>query len=878
MEKAKKLLSIICVLSVMLSACTVCLSTLGSAVSLGGAIDIEGDNDGSEVEIDYDDFELPGDGNNNVWVNMHINGETRLTVGTVGTTLPEIPTVNNEKGMGWKSASGAWITTVPESTDEDRNVHIYAVYPTKEYDFEKGMGDIFMPGGNRLGSFELSAVSDPLESGRGTVLKINPTSKNGSTAQIPLSYVSGFGNTEGFKLNDDSEYTITMDVYLAENYFVSGNNSWNFYYSAYEGVGNAGNKTSGSYFAKSEQDKYLATNTEDDHHWATVTHTFTASIANGRDYLIITWNFGDSESNDKLSVVYVDNIKIVETGEAVYPFINSTVNLDLMGGALNGSKKLTAEYNSKVMLPTPEKSGYVFAGWTKNQAIAAGTASNDQYNMDAEYAPQTVVLAKGRTMDFYAIWAPNSVTYTFGSPDNTVFNNALTTTERLTTGEGGTGSGGTVSTYLSLEDCDGDGGYELKTNVGDGRYPSVFKANLATYDGTNNNYYCLREGVTYRVTINVKVAELNNSSAKIGVTRCYRTGFGQVNPEGSNQRDYLNVASFKETTDGFVTVSKEFTVFGMFNTSYSGQPGDGGLYGAFSYKDGLAFVGYSGVTYVKSITVEALSYNEPTLSIIGDGTVDVDYINKKVTVSPASGYKLAAGGITMTYNYHGFDTEKYGKYSATEEQIAHLTEAYEAKKKVFINDSVSTDTDDTFLYTDKLDMCPSGIKFTVEFVPDSEMSTAVIARSVRTDKTLSNGLYRTAGLRFRARVANDDRITEVGFIAVPSAKLIGDTKLEFLEDGSLSCRAAATAVAYKKADGTNVLYSAGAEYKDYQLIITGLSTENGERSLKDTEFTVVSYVKYDDGGTVKYRYSEHFSASWNDVWNSYSDEIKNQYQ
>lgn len=883
MKKLRKLMSIICVVSLILSLVAVGFGSMVSAYT-NGSIAFPDEEGKPEVEIDCSDLALPGEDSDNVWLCMHLDNGFNETVKEIisfpGNNLPKIPTGNNENGMYWLSADGEIITTVPDTVNENYEVHIYAVYPTKTYDFSKGMDDIFLPNGYPLGSSSRSIVNDPLGTGRGSVLKISTTVATGSTAQIPLSTVSGIGNNGGFKLNNGSTYTITMDVYQSENNTNGGNNNWNFYYSALEGVGNSGNKTAGSSFVQSEVEKFQATNEEGNHHWATITHTFTADVPKGRDYLLLTWSFGGSVSKDLASTIYVDNIKIVETGDAVDPYITPVIMLDAMGGTLSSESVIEASYNELVELPVPTKNDYLFAGWTINKSIAAGTAANNTTNMVAAYAPTMSVVAKGRTMTLYAIWAPKLVTYTFGTVNEEkdkkidfAFNKDVTTEERTT-------ATGTVSTFISLEDCDEDGDYELKTNVNKDREANVFKANLAKsdIDGTKNDYYILRENVTYRVTMKVKVAELKNNLAKVGVTRCYRDGFGQVNPEGSNKRDYLLVGEFTEVTNSFVTVSKEFTTFGMFNTSYSGNPNEKSLGGAYAYKDGLAFLGFSGVTYIDYITVEALSYNEPkTLEIIGEGTVDVDYENKTVTVKPATGYKLSANSIEIKYNYHGYDYATYKTYDATPEQIDHVTAAYNKTDKVFAIVSNSADGSVTYSYNMKLDVPPCGLTFIVNIIKEDEISSAVIAKSVRTEKVLASGDYRSAGLRFRSRVLKDDRITEIGFIAIPTDKLFGYDTLEFLPDGKLNYNSAASAVAYSKEKGINALYNESESFLEYQLIITGLTIESGERDLRGTSFTVVSYIKYDDNGTTKYQYSASMAASWNTVWNSYSQEIRDKF-
>ena len=71
MKKLRKITSILCVISLLLSLCAVGVSSYISAAVVDPNIDLDTDNDKPEVEIDYGDFGIPGEDNDNIWLNVH---------------------------------------------------------------------------------------------------------------------------------------------------------------------------------------------------------------------------------------------------------------------------------------------------------------------------------------------------------------------------------------------------------------------------------------------------------------------------------------------------------------------------------------------------------------------------------------------------------------------------------------------------------------------------------------------------------------------------------------------------------------------------------------------------------------------------------------
>lgn len=144
-------------------------------------------------------------------------------------------------------------------------------------------------------------------------------------------------------------------------------------------------------------------------------------------------------------------------------------------------------------------------------------------------------------------------------------------------------------------------------------------------------------------------------------------------------------------------------------------------------------------------------------------------------------------------------------------------------------------------------------------VPDQNKGTPKF--SIRTEKAAeSEGeTYRSAGLRFRATVDSETKASadEIGFIVAPSSSTAFYPDWYTLENGK--SKIARSAVCYKRGD-TDVIYSEDDDVTTYQLILTGISSENGKNSY-DRRFSAVMYVK--SGNT--YTYYALGETSWYEV-------------
>lgn len=118
--------------------------------------------------------------------------------------------------------------------------------------------------------------------------------------------------------------------------------------------------------------------------------------------------------------------------------------------------------------------------------------------------------------------------------------------------------------------------------------------------------------------------------------------------------------------------------------------------------------------------------------------------------------------------------------------------------------------------------------------------------SIRTESGEGEN-YVSAGLRFRAHLEGDvlakaEAADEAGFIVAPEK----NTAEANWFDVSNAASGKIKKVAVKKSGMSEVVYDSGDGFKDYQLILTGLTKDGETKTLKDTNFTSVFYIKTGD--------------------------------
>ncbi len=788
-------------------------------------------------------------GSDSVIITKNVRGKTfDCSIMTAGTELSAPPKSLGETSLGWFLRDGTQVTKAPAVSTT-----IIAKYPTQVHTFDNGMDDIYMPQATNLG-LKLNVVPDPLGDSSNKVLEMRCTQKGGSTNNFVLSAFPGIVS-EGFKVKAGSTYSVSFDVYFASNNIKDGgyNGVTGLWLTGKGGISHTGDKDRSSTDV-SQQSQAWINETTDSGEWVSISMVYTpnSSKVATYPYLAISFKYGDrKDSTLDNAVVYFDNIVIAEMGESntncgVVVLDAFDMKLDKVCYLLNRGDTM--------QLPTLKKTGYVFIGWTQDKSYALGTHSNTNQNMNDKVSPKTTVVALGAAV-YYPIWVAKKTEFTFGTPTETTFQNKLTTTEV-------TSSTGYVSVGYSLYDEDGDGQYELKADQTP-RDPSSYKVNLGTYDGSTNNFYRVREGVTYKITMKFKVAKLQDETSVIGFGRCVVNGFGIVKVTGDDKYSFDKFYTTKSLTDGYIEVSKEYTCKGVFDVSLNGARGNSGQ--PTTLKDALFVTVNSGCVYIKSIVVEAVSYSKELVKISGDGKLKVNYGKHTITAVPNEGYILKPDSIKMQYKYRFFDVATYGPYDYNNPEHIEYIETLPQYSLGIFNLTKNVYGNETYSFENKFGVCPDGIVISAEFVPIEQCAVGTVASSIRFETAGDN--YVSAGLRFRGRVHNDSRITEVGFIVVPTHLMHSLDTLTFNTDGSVNCANALTVVAY--GEGKNIVYDRVAEYTDYQVMIKGLTNSSKTIDLTGVEFSVVTYVKYDDDGTEKYSYSSVKTESWQSAHEKY---------
>ncbi len=716
--------------------------------------------------------------------------------------------------------------------------------------FDNGLNDVYMPQGNALNNGTYSIVDDPLDSGRGNVLKF--VSNMGSTSNLGMPQVTGLGgyNTgldigDGYKPQAGRTYRISFDMYLGNEHSTAdslGFSGISAYIAKKTGIANSGDKqqltlANSAQLSKNVRLSYIQGQ------WANVTYemTYNASDLANYPYIIIAYS-----ANIKDITLYLDNISITDVTEE--DTANGTVILDSMRGSMNADSTVTLPTGTVYEMPIPQRDGYVFAGWTKNWNVAVSTtiqsdtkAVNDimqtTIQMGDYSATKTVIKVEPGVTRYYAVWAKASQTYEFNDLTDKYLAVTIGDTAAVPYSSG--------DTYG--EDLDGDGDYDAfglnKADKSYNQYAFCLGETVTYGKFTVFNMNKLHEGVTYKVTFNKKVDKLgSNGKASIGINRGYAGGYGNVAIEGGNTYKSNELKTFTAAETDYSEWSYTFSVYGINNTSYNGAPDGSGA--SLSYKDNLHINVFQGSVLFDSITVEAISYDDGRVKVNGgEAEVYFDYANKTVDVFPAEGYTVGSNGVQLFNNkYFGLASDysnaaiAYNKY-ATAECVS-----ISAFRFSFDNDVLFTPDD------------PSSIRVVVDLVPET------YKRSIRAEGTVG-GKYQSAGLRFRYTLTDEMKAgaTEIGFIASPDASS-HDWYID-LENSK-----AKKAVVF---DGTvDKVYQAGEGTTDYQLLITGLTREDEtEKNAKDMNIFVVMYVTTAEG-------TEYYFvgvSSYNDVKAAYAE-------
>lgn len=159
-----------------------------------------------------------------------------------------------------------------------------------------------------------------------------------------------------------------------------------------------------------------------------------------------------------------------------------------------------------------------------------------------------------------------------------------------------------------------------------------------------------------------------------------------------------------------------------------------------------------------------------------------------------------------------------------------------------------------------------------------------VGHSIRAEKSAEQsgtGTYQSAGLRFRGTISDADLVgaTEVGFavMRVSDRDALSEKDYWYSRANLANLtKGAMWAYAYNAEQGIDVVYNDADGYKDFQLILTGL-TKDGvtDKNLKDTEFCVYMWIRYADDARYgeynrEYTYRDLGTASYASVLAEYT--------
>lgn len=347
------------------------------------------------------------------------------------------------------------------------------------------------------------------------------------------------------------------------------------------------------------------------------------------------------------------------------------------------------------------------------------------------------------------------------------------------------------------------------------------------------------EGVTYRFEIRYKVVKALKAGGRIG-------GYIGIcrNPIDAYVPDALDgvggaashLVKATSVTDGFVTYTGDITNKYM----YKADADDSFLNNQLSIMitDGEVYVDYVKVTPV-SFAYTNVDYDTTK------GTIDVDYANGTLKVIPADGYKLSTKGVKVQMQYRDYVPSN----SITPKSIeaAPAPDVLSLKTTDNVNFTFKTDYAD---YAKKI----GALVITAEFVEETAVDGNIIAASVRFEDA-NAATYVSAGIRFRGRISAEDvnGAAEVGFVAIPVNAMSNYANISLYMEGDGS--AALKGIAYNAAANKNVVYSTIKDandtvtYYDYQLLIKGLTKDDGSVDLTDLKLNVAMYITDAEGNT-----------------------------
>lgn len=687
--------------------------------------------------------------------------------------------------------------------------------------------------------------------------------------------------TVKFKVSEMNTATSRIDLGVSvANYAWSGNNDWKLQTTNYL------------------YDKVIIKDVMDD--WATLTTFVDGSVCKGegKNYLKIGITNDKFTNDGTYNQIDIESVKVKrlydavndETGvRYVYP-TSMTKNSAYQGIDYPGLEPVLVSANQGVVLPTPavnsatrefyrwlpyDVSENIYLYYSQISGYFDNTRYADQaYNWLTTYAGSTFKPGKGA----FGLGADVRDTVAAGETITSYsfdIDGFLNNKDELWKAGSAFMSTGIYNTASKAEDgglviSDATGGsdawfYDSLPGDNGGYHRLGFYSGLGENGGTwGENAVKFKNGYTYKVEMTYKVDLSDASEHKsvdIGmgypvIVNNYTTW---ANTHASNSWRTLT------GTNGYVTVyaTIDGTLFNdnhylCINISCNGNKvtikelkvtetfvGNFNVHGMETAVEGTNFIeqntqsvinGYvnDGNWYADAeCTIPATEFNSKVRTVYAGGTKKFDVSGTAngalivdntedgviVTVEPEAGYKLAAGGISATVG----------------EKKTRVIFDVSAANNVFVVSGAATPDDISAME--------------VTFVKENVISLDIIAASIRRPSGEGEE-YQSAGLRFRGRVTDSDKLISAGFVIIPTALVNGDITVN--TTNAIVCETGID----------EIVYYYGADYRDFQVKLTGLSSVDGSKNLTDTAMTCVMFVRLDDGSIV---YSDASSVAYSDI-------------
>ena len=248
------------------------------------------------------------------------------------------------------------------------------------------------------------------------------------------------------------------------------------------------------------------------------------------------------------------------------------------------------------------------------------------------------------------------------------------------------------------------------------------------------------------------------------------------------------------------------------------------------------------------------------------------------------------GGITAVTGGSGSSAQIIEAYNAGKwVTYARDIEFYEKDGKIYAGSRVSTDKEvdlEAMPYLIFAMPIPSlATDYQNYYFDNIQITDLGASHSIRKELAADDaenvtGEYQSAGLRFRGTISDADLIgaTEVGFAVIRTSDIASTGRETWwysrqnLDD---LCKGVKFGYAYSAEQNIELVYNDAVGYKDYQLILTGLTRDGvTDKNLKDTEFSVYMWIRYADDakygtGAREYVYRDLGSASYASVLAEY---------